>query len=175
MILEQTLAIFQREQRPDYVGRVLGGIGAAYSGMQQWAKARDYIQQALTLARQSDDVQGEVAQLNAIAHIRQMQNDLPGAIGYYRQALHMAYELEDVDLQAELTYELGTLLIDNPNTLTMGLQLLRESDEAVPNSEARRLIGRASKRLERANAAGLAVAPAQQSTRDYAASAYRAD
>jgi tetratricopeptide (TPR) repeat protein len=173
MILEQTLAIFHKEKRNDYAGRVLGGIGAAYDGMQQWAKAQGYFEQALTFARQSGDQEGEVAQLNAIAHVRQMEGDLPGTIIYYRQALHVAYQLEDIDLQAALTFELGTLLIDNPNTLIMGLQLLRESDETVPNSEARRLMGRANKRLERANAAGLSVAPAELSSREYAEAAYQ--
>src|SRR5206468_2381352 len=58
MLLEQTVAIFNREQRIDYAGRVLGSIGAAYSGMQQWDKAQGYMEQSLNLAQQSGDQPG---------------------------------------------------------------------------------------------------------------------
>ncbi len=171
MILEQALVIFDKEQRPDYAGRVYGSIGMAYDGLHDLPKASDAFEKALDLTRQNSDQRGEAAQYSALAHLSKQQNDIPGAIDRYRHALHLAYELDDPDLTAEFAFELGTLLIDHPSTLLMGLKLLQESDQAAPNSEARRLLGRANKRLERARAAGLPISPADMSTREYAANA----
>jgi tetratricopeptide (TPR) repeat protein/energy-coupling factor transporter ATP-binding protein EcfA2 len=172
MMLEQALAIFRKERHADHESRTLGTLGVAYAEMQQWSKAQDYREQALTLAREHANQSEEVAQLPALAHLREVQNDRPGAVQYYRQALHMAYVLEDSGLQAEYGFELGRLLIDDTRTLMQAAQLLRESDSLVPNSEARRLLSRADKRLERTNAAGIELPPAEQSNREYAAAAY---
>ncbi|HLY29034.1 MAG TPA: tetratricopeptide repeat protein [Aggregatilineales bacterium] len=169
MMLEQALVIFVREQRQDYVGRVYGSMGMSYSGLQDSLKAREFFEKALALAHQNDDSRGEAAQFSALAHLSKQQNDMPGAVERYRHALHIAYELDDPDLTAEFAFELGALLIDHPSTLLMGLKLLEESDQAAPNSEARRLLGRGNKRLERARAAGLPIAPADLSSQEYAA------
>jgi tetratricopeptide (TPR) repeat protein len=172
MMLEQALAIFRKERHADHESRALGALGAAYGEMQQWSKSQEYREQALTLAREHGNQSEEAAQLPALAHLREVQNDRPGAVQYYRQALHMAYVLEDPGLQAEYTFQLGRLLIDDTRTLMQAAQLLRESDSLAPNGEARRLLSRADKRLERTNAAGIELPPAERTNREYAAAAY---
>ncbi len=172
MMLEQALAIFRKERHAEHESRTLGSLGAAYGEMQQWPKAQEYREQALALAREHANQSEEAAQLPALAHLREVQNDRPGAVQYYRQALHMAYVLDDPGLQAEYTFELGRLLIDDTRTLMQAAQLLRESDSLVPNGEARRLLSRADKRLERTNAAGIELPPAESTNREYAAAAY---
>ncbi len=172
MMLEQALVIFRRERNADYESRVLGAMGTAYAATNQWAKARDNHELALSLARQHANQTEEAAELAALAHICEIQNDRPGAIQDYRQALHVAYQLEDIDLQAEYDFELGRLLMDDTRTLMQAVQLLRESDSLVPNGEARRLLSRADKRVERTRAAGMTLPPVEGSNQDYAAAAY---
>jgi tetratricopeptide (TPR) repeat protein len=173
MMLEQSLVIFQKEQRNDYVGRVLGNIGAAYNGLQRWDKAREYFRQALVISRQQDDRHAEAATLAALGIISRIQDNRDGAIDYFRQALHVANLMGDVDLQSEYSYELGSMLIEHPSTIQMGQQLLRESDALVPRSEARQLINRASKRVDRARNAGMDLPAPESSSGDYASKAYR--
>jgi len=126
------------------------------------------------LARQTADAEAEARDLGALARSRKLQADRAGAVDYYRQALHVAYQIEDTDLQAEYAFELGNLLSDDMNMLNLALQLLRESDAQVPNGEARRMVERARKRLERATAASVSVPDASMSSQDYAAEAYKA-
>src|SRR2546430_13350855 len=80
MMLEQALVIFMREQHGDYQSRVLGALGAAYSAMNQWSKAREYYEQALALARRSANQVEEAEQLAALGHISEIQNDRGAAI-----------------------------------------------------------------------------------------------
>jgi tetratricopeptide (TPR) repeat protein len=174
MMLEQALVIFMREQHVDYQSRVLGAIGAAYSMQNEWSKAAEYHDRALLLARRHANRPDEAVQLSALAHICEIQTDRAGAIQFYRQALHVAYLLDDLELRAEIAFELGRLLMDDTRTLMQAVQLLRESDSLVQNSEARRLLSRADKRLERTHAAGIELPPVEGSNRDYAASAYAA-
>jgi tetratricopeptide (TPR) repeat protein len=172
LMLDQALVIFRREGLSEYESRALGTLGDVYAEMSQWPKAQEYHEQALALARQLADPFEEAAQLAALAHIREIQNDRPAAVNFYRQALHVAYTTGDVDLQAENAFELGRLLIDDTRTLMQAAQLLRESDSLVPNSEARRLLSRASKRLERTTAAGITLPPVEGTNQEYAASGY---
>jgi tetratricopeptide (TPR) repeat protein len=172
LMLEQALAIFRRERHTDYESRVLGTMGMVYAKLKQWPKAQEFHEQALALARQHADQVEEAAQLAALARARELQGDPSGAVSFYRQALHVSYLLGDADLQAENAFELGRLLIDDTRTLMQAAQLLRESDSLIPNSEARRLLSRADKRLERTRAAGIALPPAEGSNRDFAAAAY---
>lgn len=171
-MLEPALAIFRRERHSDYESRVLGTMGMVYARLNQWPKAQEFHEQALALARQHADQVEEAAQLAALARARELQGDPSGAVNFYRQALHISYLLGDIDLQAENAFELGRLLIDDTRTLMQAAQLLRESDSLIPNSEARRLLSRADKRLERTRAAGIALPPAEGSNRDFAAAAY---
>jgi tetratricopeptide (TPR) repeat protein len=171
-MLEPALAIFRRERHSDYESRVLGTMGMVYAKLNQWPKAQEFHEQALALARQHADQVEEAAQLAALARARELQGDPSGAVNFYRQALHVSYLLGDTDLQAENAFELGRLLIDDTRTLMQAAQLLRESDSLIPNSEARRLLSRADKRLERTRAAGIALPPAEGSNRDFAAAAY---
>ncbi len=172
LMLEQALAIFRRERHTDYESRVLGTMGAVFTRSQQWPKAQEYHEQALALAREHVDQVEEAAQLAALARVRELQGDPPGAVNFYRQALHVSYLLDNGDLEAENAFELGRLLIDDTRTLMQAAQLLRESDSLVPNSEARRLLSRADKRLDRTRAAGIALPPAEGSNREFAAAAY---
>jgi tetratricopeptide (TPR) repeat protein len=172
LMLDQALVIFRREGLGDYESRALGTLGDVYADMSQWPKAQEYHEQALALTRQLADQFEETAQLAALARIREIQNDRPAAVNFYRQALHVAYMTGDVDLQAENAFELGRLLIDDTRTLMQAAQLLRESDSLVPNSEARRLLSRASKRLERTTAAGITLPPVEGTNQEYAAAGY---
>jgi tetratricopeptide (TPR) repeat protein len=172
MMLEQALVIFQKEQKNDHISRVLGSIGAAYSGLQQWDQADNYFTQALTLARKNHDQPSEAAFLSNLAYTRRMLDNWDAAIDAYWQALHVAYQTGDTHLQAELSYELGSLLIEHPNTIYMGQQLLRESDSLFHSDEAQQLLKRASKRIERASKAGINLPPAEDS-RQYAAKSYQ--
>ncbi len=171
-MLEPTLAIFRKERHADYESRVLGTMGATYSALNQWTKAGQYHEQALMLARQSANRAEEAAQLAALGHVCEIQTDRAGAIQYYRQALHVTYLLDDLDLRAEVAFDVGRLLLDDTRTLMQAVQLLRESESLVPNDEARRLLNRADKRVERTHAAGMSLPPAEGNNRDYAAAAY---
>ncbi len=172
MMFDQALVIFRKEDRPDYESRVLGNMGAAYTQLKQWPKAQTYYQQALALSRANANQAEEATQLAALAHLCEVQNDRADAIRHYRQALHVAYVLDDQDLQAEYALELGRLLMDETPTLMQAAQLLREATSLVPHDETRRLLSRVDKRLERTRAAGVPIPPAAGSNRDFAAAAY---
>ncbi|MEP7286606.1 MAG: tetratricopeptide repeat protein [Chloroflexota bacterium] len=171
LMLEQALAIFNRENRSDYASRVLGSFGAARKGLQQWDSARNYYEQALKLARQNSDRSGEAAYLNSLGLIYNRLNQRDQAIIHYRQALNIAYEANATDLQADAAFELGRMLTENMSTLQTGLQLLKAANTLLPRDETRQLINRATKRVDRAIHAGETL-PAAESPRDYAAGAY---
>jgi tetratricopeptide (TPR) repeat protein len=172
MMLEQALTMFRKEHNSDYEARTLGSIGGAYAALKQWAQAQDRHEQALKLAREQHNQIEEVEQLSALAHLREVQSDPAGVVRYYRQALHVAYQLDDNELVAPLAFDLGRLLIDDTRTLLQAVQLLTESDSLIPNNEAKRLLARANKRVERTQSAGMSLPAVEGSNSAYAAAAY---
>ena len=172
LMLEQALAIFRRERRSDYESRALGTLGW-FTQAAQWPKAQEYHEQALALARVHADQVDEAAQLAALARIRELQGDVPGAVNFYRQALHVSYLVGDDDLEAESAFELGRLLIDDTRTLMQAAQLLRgvrlagSQQRGPPSAQPRR------------QTAGIALAPPgspyrspEGSNREFASAAY---
>ncbi|HVO43445.1 MAG TPA: tetratricopeptide repeat protein, partial [Aggregatilineales bacterium] len=165
--LEIAADLFQKEHYPGFEIRVLSSIGDVYMQLKQFSKAEDYHRRAHRIAVDQLDQAGEASQLAKLGRLRELQGDLPGAADCYARALYSVYVLGKSDLQAQYAFELGRVLVDDPRTLTRAIALLTESDSLVPNDETKRLLNRSHKRLERLQAANIAVATAGGSNREY--------
>jgi tetratricopeptide (TPR) repeat protein len=173
MILEQALVIFHRENRRDQELKTLLQMAGAHSKRQEWPQAQTDYERALFLARECFDRSGEALCLAALGNVSKMQGQRDAALICYRQALHLAYLIEEKPLQARYALDLGSLLVDDPRMLNLAVQLLRESSAQNPDDdEVKRLLSRADKRLERMSAAGMPLPPPEAENRDYAAQAY---
>jgi tetratricopeptide (TPR) repeat protein len=165
--LETAAGLFHEEHFTGFEIKVLSSIGDVYTHTQQWDNAWNFHMRAHDVAVEQLDQGGEAEQLAALGHLRELQADLPKATEYYALALYTVYVYGKQDLQAKYAFELGRVLVDDTQTLTRAIALLQESDSRVPNNDARRILGRASKRLERLQGAHMAVPEARGSNRDF--------
>ncbi|MEQ9234167.1 tetratricopeptide repeat protein [Coleofasciculus sp. E2-BRE-01] len=88
-------------------GQVLGNLGFAYLNLGDYAKAIDYSQQSLTIARANGDSQIEGQVLGNLGVIYLNQGDYPKAIDYSQQSLTIARQIQDPQVEGRALLNLG--------------------------------------------------------------------
>ncbi|MCS7071207.1 MAG: tetratricopeptide repeat protein, partial [Anaerolinea sp.] len=180
---EQALALFRQQQRRDYEGRVLGGLGNAYGEMGRWAQAIDFYTRALQIAREVADKEEEALQLSSLgyAHVQAHEagitipgipNQLGQAVLRYRQALHLAYESGSRENILSTTVDLVRLLVESPKHLGIAELLVDSALDLDPHDrDLRKWKERITADRQRLGTAA-AQKPVGGSAREYAANAY---
>lgn len=101
---QQALAIFREVgNSPNgdrFVSRsgessTLASMGEMYSMLGQYAKARDFLQQALTIAKDIGDRSGETYALSTIGDVYSRLGEYPQALDFLQQALAMTQNVGD--------------------------------------------------------------------------------
>jgi tetratricopeptide (TPR) repeat protein len=175
-VWEQTLPIFEREQRTDLMRDVLDKLGDTQAELQRWDKAQVDYARALDLAERAGDRSGSFEQLSRLGLLHELSGDRDGAQLYFRRALHLAFELEDKEELGRTLLALARLLIDDTAYLSRSLQLLQAASELLPdNSDVTRLLNRARTRQERLMRAGITLPLAEESLQDFARAAAEPD
>jgi CHAT domain-containing protein/Tfp pilus assembly protein PilF len=78
----------------------IGGLGAAYSSLNEHPQAREQYNQALAIRRELKDRAGEAGALNSIGMTYNAARDYKQAIEYFEQALAIGREVKDERRQA---------------------------------------------------------------------------
>jgi tetratricopeptide (TPR) repeat protein len=171
-ILEQVVQIFNRVNQPNDELRALDEVGSVHDALRDWPKARESHEYALTVARAQGNQRSEAEHLGSLAYAHEMQGDFHDSVHTYRQALHVAYALDDNDLAGQYAYRLGGLLLDDGRTLKQAVALLDEAGLRLPgDSDVQRLIKRGQRRIDKLETSGITV-PEAMDTVAYAAAAY---
>jgi len=179
---EAALALFRQQERRDYEGRVLGGLGAANAELDRWTEAINFHKSALYIAREVGDKEEEALQLTSLgyAHVRAYEagqaavdgtNHLGQAVLRYRQALHLAYTGGSRENIVSTTVDLARLLAESPKHLGIAELLL---DAALTIDPHDRDLKKWKDRIaaDRTRLGTLAQQPVSGTARDYAANAY---
>lgn len=77
------------------IARALGGIGANYRKLNNYAKAKEYYTQALTLSTRTHDKQGMESMLNNLGVLYFGEDKFDSALVYWQRALEIDVELGD--------------------------------------------------------------------------------
>jgi tetratricopeptide (TPR) repeat protein/energy-coupling factor transporter ATP-binding protein EcfA2 len=175
-IWEQTLPIFEREQRTDLARDVLDRLGDTRAELMQWDQARSNYSRALELAQSAGDRMGIFEELSRLGLLQESSGDRDGAQRYFRRALHLAFELDDKEELGYTLLSLARLLVDDTAYLNRSLQMLQAASELLPdNTVVKRLLNRARTRQERLMRAGITLPLAEESLQDFARGADEPD
>lgn len=187
-VWEEALTRFRQQERRDYEGRVLGGLGTANAELNRWAEAINFHKSALHIAREvangsTTDADEETLQLTSLgyAHVRAHEagqaaadgtNHLGQAVLRYRQALHLAYTGGSRENIVSTTVDLARLLAESPKHMGIAEMLIDSALLIDPHDrDLRKWKDRITADRTRL---GDAAAPIMQgSARDYAENAYR--
>jgi tetratricopeptide (TPR) repeat protein len=173
---EQTLPIFEREQRTDLLRDVLDRLGDTQAELMQWDNARANYTRALELTQSAGDKTAAFVQLSRLGLLYESSGDREGAQLYFRRALHLAFELDDKQELGFTLLALARMLVDDTVHLNRSLQLLQAASELLPdNSEVKRLLNRAKTRQERLLRAGITLPLAEETLEEYARAAAEPD
>jgi len=168
-MLEQTISIFDRIRRDDHLLTAYRRLGDVHARLMNWDKALTYHTQALELIRESGDSQAVLEQMKQLGQLSETSGDRDGAQSYYRQALGIAFKLQNRQLLGEALLGLGRLLMDDTPQLNRVVQLLEAANENLPgDTEIQRLLRRAKARQERLVNAGVALLDVEENLEDYA-------
>ncbi len=168
---QESLALFQSEGRRDYEGRALGGIGTAYYEMMRYPEAIEHLTQAVAIARSTEDDAETLYELSVLAVALTDNQQLGPAVLRYRQALHLAFEMDDAGVVIKTTVELARLLVESPRHLAIAELLVNAALLYDPqDSDLIQLQERIED--ERAAQPDLVLNPVAGTARDYAAKAW---
>jgi len=166
-VLEQTLPIYDRMERPENLIDTLNKLSDTHADLLQWERALLYQQRGLELAQASGDEDAVFMQHIRLAELAEAKGDRRTAVRAYQQALGVALDLDD-DALGETLYALGRLLLDDTVQLNRAAHLLEEANALLPDStEVQRLLSRARARQERLNSAGVDLLEAASSLQGY--------
>jgi len=172
-VWEQTLPIFERAGRRDFLQETLQKIGDTCADLMRWDRAQQVYEQLVTFARTDGDKQAEFEYLSQLGGLLEARGEREQALLRYRQALYLAFSLEDQEQLAYTLLALARLLIDDTVHLHRALQLLEAADRIMPDdTEIQRLLGRAKTRQERLMKAGVTLQLVDSSLQEYARGAY---
>jgi tetratricopeptide (TPR) repeat protein len=171
--LSEAIALFEQAQRLDLMGRSLGNLGTALGHLGRWHEAGQRHAAALRIARRLEDVEEERFQLQNLAFVAEAEGQLRWAITYGRQALYLALLEDDEPAVAELTFDLGRLLMNDPEAIGQAVILLHRSAELNPQPEVQQLLRDAKIRLRRREQAGRHIAEVEPDLLVYAGEAYQ--
>lgn len=168
--LEQNITIFEREGQSAALFETLDIMGDLYADLMQWDKSQGYHMRALALAQSERKQRGVFEQLIDLGALAEARGALKVALPRFRQALYVAFELDDEQAEGQAVLALARLQIDNAEQLNRTVQLLEAAVQRLPeDTEAQRLLRRANSRRERLVQAGVTLVPAEANLRDYAA------
>ncbi|NDJ85267.1 MAG: hypothetical protein GYB66_05240 [Chloroflexi bacterium] len=140
--------------------------------MGRWKEAGQRHMLALQIARETEDVEEERYQLSNLAYVAEAEGHHEWAVHYNRQALYLGLVAGDDAMVANLTLNLGRLLMNNAAQLPQAVLLLEESVHLAPEDEAIRLLNRLRTRLDRLQETGYPLAEPIRDLQVYAQSAY---
>ncbi|MDX2138264.1 MAG: NB-ARC domain-containing protein [Chloroflexota bacterium] len=170
---ETALKMFKEQERRDYEGRVLGGLGTAYGDMARWTESINFHTSALYIAREVGDEQEEALQLTNLGFASVQANQLGQAVLRYRQALHLAYESDEREDVVSTTVELANVLVASPRHLLIAGLLVEEALKLDPNDrDLRKLKERIETDLLDAEARGVTFIEVAGTAQEYAENAY---
>ncbi|MBI5931288.1 MAG: tetratricopeptide repeat protein [Chloroflexi bacterium] len=172
IVLAQSAARFEQVGRRDLQGRALGNLGTAFGRMGRWKEAGQRHTLALQIAREMGDIEDERFQLSNLAFVAEAEGYYDWAIYYSRQALYLALVAGDRASIAQITLDLGRLLLTDANQLPQAIRLLEVSVDLDPSDDAVRFLGRAKSRYERLVREGYAFVFAENDLQVYAQAAY---
>jgi len=171
---EQALQLFKDQNKRDYEGRTLGGLGSAYGDLERWAEAVSFHTSALYIARETDNKDEEALQLSNLAYAALQNEQLGEAVLRYRQALHLAYESEDEDNIVSAIVDLARLLLRGKPFIDIANLLIDDATEYEPHD---RDVIQLQERIENerllAESLGIKQRPVHGTARNYASNAYR--
>jgi tetratricopeptide (TPR) repeat protein len=171
--LSQAIALFEAVRRPDLQGRSLGNLGTALGHLGRWHEAGQRHAAALRIARHLGDVDEERFQLRNLAFVAESEGHFHWAVNYNRQALYLAL-LDDDDLAiGELSFELGRLLLSDPEAIGQAVVLLENAAAYDPQPETQRLLKESRTRLKRRERSGQPLAAVEADILVYAGDVYR--
>ena len=167
---EEALTLFREQNRRNYEGRVLGGLGAAFGELGRWQEAISYHTSALHIAREVADRDEEALQLTYLGYASVQARQLGQAVLRYRQALHLAYSSGSREAIVSTSADLARLLMESPRHLDIAELLIDAALQVDPNDrDLRRLKEQiAEKRAATGGQQTAVTGTAQQ----YAANAY---
>lgn len=175
IVLAQSAARFEQVGRRDLQGRALGNLGTAFGRMGRWKEAGQRHMLALQIAREMGDIEDERFQLSNLAFVAEAESYYDWAIYYSRQALYLALVAGDRASIAQITLDLGRLLLTDAGQLPQAIRLLEASVDLDPSDDALRFLGRAKGRYDRLIREGYAFAPIESDLQVYAQAAYEAN
>ncbi|MGC1396670.1 MAG: tetratricopeptide repeat protein, partial [Coleofasciculaceae cyanobacterium] len=111
-------------------------LGNAYYSLGDYAKAIEYQQQSLAIARQIKDRNGEGNALGNLGIAYQLLRDYAKAIEYQQQSLAIAREISDKNGEGLALNNLGLALLESGN-LTQAEKILRDGIKVWESQRAR--------------------------------------
>lgn len=174
IVLAQSATTFEHAGRRDLQGRALGNLGTAFGRMGRWKEAGQRHTLALQIAREVGDIEDERFQLINLAFVAEAEGYYDWAIYYDRQALYLALIAGDSASIAQITLDLGRLLLSDASQLPQAIRLLEASVDLDPSDDAVRLLGRAKSRHDRLVRESYPLVPAENDLQIYAQVAYEA-
>jgi tetratricopeptide (TPR) repeat protein/adenylate kinase family enzyme len=170
---ETALKMFKEQERRDYEGRVLGGLGTAYGDIARWTESINFHTSALYIAREVGDEQEEALQLTNLGFASVQANQLGQAVLRYRQALYLAYESDEREDVVSTTVELANVLVASPRHLLIAGLLVEEALKLDSNDrDLRKLKERIETDLLDAEARGVTFIEVSGTAQEYAENAY---
>src|SRR5205085_1748263 len=135
---EKALRLAERLGEVRAASRAHGIFGRVFGRIGDNVKARENLERAVELARDSDAHETVIALLALGAHLESSEADYPGAMGAYRDALALAQQIGDVPAEIELHAALGQLAVYAADWD----EVERASDASADLAEREGLIGK---------------------------------
>ncbi len=106
---QKALAASQANENLSGIARIHDRIGNIHYLMEDYAKARDFLEEALRLNSEAGDSQTQMAELVRLGDILSKLGDMEGALKYQQKALGLTRELRDKQKEARVLTRIGTL------------------------------------------------------------------
>jgi adenylate cyclase len=135
---EKALRLAERLGEVRAASRAHGIFGRVFGRIGDNVKARENLERAVELARDSDAHETVIALLALGAHLESSEADYTGAMASYRDALALAQQIGDVPAEIELHAALGQLAVYTADWA----EVERASDASAELSEREGLIGK---------------------------------
>lgn len=156
--LEQANIIFERENQTALLCENREQLGDICADMMQWNKSIQNYSQALECVKGRDDDDATYQLLDKMGDVLEASGARDGALNFYRQALALAFKLDDPARQGHAMLAMARLQIDDTILLSRVVHLLEGAAERLPdNTEVQRLLKRARTRQERLLANGVTL------------------
>lgn len=130
-LLAEMRALAELEHQPLWLARVLHAQGVAARRQGDTSRAIDYLEAALELRREYDDLAGEITTLNALSILRRRAGQLYLALDGHKRALEVARQLGNRVEEAESLSKVGRIYVEMDD-LEPALRYYREALTVIP-------------------------------------------